>query len=91
MFRQLVIKLDNCKLIFEDYDFIKLFDNIELTHWALPILPIVKNILDLNLEERVRVFQPPLYADKQFHMDIYDYYYIRVSPDNFKTYLDQQM
>jgi hypothetical protein len=59
-----------------------------MTHWALPILPIVKNILDIKLGEYFYVFHPPDYADKKIYMDIYDYYYIRLSHQNFKNYLD---
>lgn len=88
MFRQIIIKLDNHELKYEDYDFIHLFNDIEMTHWALPILPIVKNILDINFGDCVYVFHPPDYADKKHYMDVYDYYYIRLSPQNFKNYLD---
>ena len=88
IFRQIISKLDNYELKYEDYDFIHLFNDIEMTHWALPILPIVKNILDINLGEYVFVFYPPDYADKKIYMDIYDYYYIRLSHQNFKNYLE---
>ena len=59
-----------------------------MTHWALPILPVVKNILDIKLGEYIYVFYPPDYADKKIYMDIYDYYYIRLSHQNFKNYLE---
>jgi hypothetical protein len=88
IFRQIIIKLDNYELKYEDYDFIDLFNNIEMTHFALPILPIVKNILDIKLTEYFYIFHPPDYGDKKIYMDIYDYYYIRLSHQNFKNYLD---
>jgi hypothetical protein len=88
IFRQIIIKLDNYKLKYEDYDFIHLFDGIEMTHWALPILPIVKNILDIKLGDFFHVFYPPDNGDEKIYMDIYDYYYIRLSHQNFKNYLD---
>lgn len=88
IFRQIIIKLYNYELKYEDYDFINLFNDIEMTHWTLPILPIVKNILDIKLEEYVYIFNPPYYGDKKMYMDIYDYYYIRLSHQNFKNYLD---
>ena len=88
IFRQIIIKLDNYELKYEDYDFINLFNDIEMTHWALPILPVVKNILDIKLGEYIYVFYPPDYADKKIYMDIYDYYYIRLSHQNFKNYLE---
>ncbi len=88
IFRQIIIKLENYELKYEDYDFIDLLNDMEMTHWALPILPIVKNILDIKFGESVYVFYPPEYADKKIYMNIYDYYYIRLSHQNFKNYLD---
>jgi len=82
MFRQIVYKLDKHELN-DTYD----FDDIEMTHWALPILPIVKNILQLTLGD-IYVFYPPKYADKKLYMNVYDYYYIRLSPENFQLYLN---
>lgn len=87
MFRQIIFKLDNYELPFEDYDFINLLNDIEMTHWALPILPIVKNILELNLSQHIYIFHPD-YADKKLYMDVYDYYYIRLSQENFQIYLE---
>jgi hypothetical protein len=87
MFRQIIIKLDNCELKYEDYNFINLFTNIAMTHWALPILPIVKNILGLKMNDNIFIFHPPDNGDMKLYMDIYDYYYIRLSHDNFKNYL----
>ena len=40
MFRQIIIKLTNNELKYEDYEFINLLDHTEMTHWALPILPV---------------------------------------------------
>ena len=88
IFRQIIIKLDNYELKYEDYDFIHLCNDIEMTHWALPILPIIKKILDIKLDDYVYVFYPPDYADKKIYMDIYNYYYIRLSHQNFKNYLE---
>jgi hypothetical protein len=88
IFRQIIIKLDNYELKYEDYDFIYLLNDIEMTHWALPILPIVKNILDINFGEYIYIFHAPDFAEKKLYMNIYDYYYIRLSHQNFKNYLD---
>lgn len=88
IFRQIIIKLYNYELKFEDHDFINLLNNIEMTHWALPLLPIVKKILEINLNEYIYVFFPPDYGDLKIFMDVYDYYYIRLSEQNFKKYLD---
>lgn len=88
MFRQIIIKLENYSILFEDHDFIKLLDDIEMTHWASPILPIVKNTLGLTLSDYVYIFYPGICGDKKLFMNINDYYYIRLSPSNFKKYLE---
>lgn len=45
IFRQLILKIKNINLKENDFDFINIFKDNELTHWAIPILPIVKNII----------------------------------------------
>jgi len=88
IFRQIIFKLNNYELIYEDQYFLKLIDDIEMTHWALPILPIIKNILELKLDENIYVFYPPDYADKKLYINIYYYYFIRLSHQNFQNYLE---
>ena len=88
MFRQIILKLHNHELEYEDYNFINLFNNIEITHWALPILPIVKEHLELKIKDYVYIFYPPTHGDLRLYMNIYDYYYIRLSHSNFQNYLD---
>lgn len=88
IFRQIILKLDGYELKYEDYDFINLLNNIEMTHSALPILPIVKKHLEMNLDEKVYVFFPPEFEGKKIYMNVYDYYYIRLSTKNFQNYLD---
>ena len=34
-------------------------------------------------------FFAPEFADKKLYMDVYDYYYIRLSHENFQTYLNE--
>ena len=82
MFRQIVFKLTNYELSIDDPEFICIFENYELTHWSLPILPSIKTILDLEIPNIVPVFFP-----EKIYMDVYDYYYIRLSHDNFENYL----
>jgi hypothetical protein len=89
MFRQIVKKLTGCELIFEDMEFINLFTDIEITTGALPILPCIKKILEMTTPETICVFYPPEYADQKLYMNIYDYYYIRLSQTNFQTYLNE--
>ena len=87
MFRQIIFKLDNYELILEDQDFINSLHNIEMTHYALPILPKIKQILELKFGDYIYVFYPPEYGMKLLYLNIYDYYYIRLSHNNFKSYL----
>lgn len=87
MFRQIIIKLENHELQNNDYDFIKSLKCIEMTHWALPILPIIKKHLDLVLDDNIYIFKTPDTGNILF-MNVYDYYYIRVSQANFQGYLD---
>jgi hypothetical protein len=83
IFRQIVFKLIGHELIMEDNEFIEQFNNIELTEWALPILPGVKKILDIKTSDKICVF----FGNNKKCMSIYDYYYIRLSQTNFINYL----
>jgi hypothetical protein len=83
MFRQIILKLHNYELEYEDYNFINLLNDVEMTNFALPILPSIKKILDLKLPDIIGVFYP----HQRLYMDIYDYYYIRLSHENFENYL----
>jgi len=82
IFRQLVFKLTGHELDAEDNEFVNLFDDIDLTHWSLPILPQIKKILDIKTPDTINIF----YGDKKRIMSIYDYYYIRLSEKNLETY-----
>ena len=61
--------------------------NIEMTHWTIPILPVIKTILKLNYEDIIPCFHHQCHP-KILYMNTYDNYYIRLSPINFKKYLD---
>lgn len=89
IFRQLVFKLTGYELIVEDIEFISLFNDIEMTHWSLPILPSIKHFLEIETPEVICVFYAPGYANKKLYMNIYDYYYIRLSKKNFENYLKE--
>lgn len=86
IFRQIVLKLTGHELLYEDMDFIHTLNDIEMTHWALPILPQIKGILDMTTPNSICVFYPG-YADRRIYMDVYDYYYLRQSHENFALYL----
>jgi hypothetical protein len=89
IFRQIIAKLDNYELEYEDYNFVNSL-SFELTHWALPILPIIKKHLELKLDDIIPVFSTPEYGGKKQYMNVYDYYYIRLSQENFENYLNSQ-
>jgi hypothetical protein len=83
IFIQLIFKLTEHQLPSNDFNFIKLLENYEMTHWATPVLPVIKKYLELTIPEKIFIFFP-----NRLYMDIYDYYYIRLSQNNLKDYLD---
>jgi len=83
IFIQIVYKLTEHQLSSNDFDFINLLKESELTHWAAPVLPIIKKYLELSIPDKIFIFFP-----NRFYMDIYDYYYIRLNQNNLKAYLD---
>jgi hypothetical protein len=87
IFRQLVFKLTEHILPNNDDEFIKSLNHTEMTHWALPVLPIVKKHLELNLPDKICVFYPN-HNPQKLYMTVYDYYYIRLSTQNFDEYLN---
>jgi hypothetical protein len=87
IFRQLIQKIENYDLISEDIDFINLLNDKEMVYFALPILPIIKKHLELELSDFIYVYSN---NSKQFYMNVYDYYYIRLSKYNFMTYLNEK-
>jgi hypothetical protein len=84
MFRQIVFKLTGHELVFEDNEFIESLSYIEETHWTLPILPQIKRILKMTTSDNINVF----YGKLKKNMSVYDYYYIRLSQNNFREYLE---
>jgi len=56
MFRQIIFKLLNYELKYEDYEFTSLLDETELLCYSLPILPIIKKYLELELPDYIYVF-----------------------------------
>lgn len=86
IFRQLVKQICNYELSNEDDNFIKNEIGLGLTHFTVPIIPFIKKTLDIKFSNNIYVFHPEVHP-KQLYMNVYDYYYIRLSPDNFKKYL----
>lgn len=89
IFRQLVKQILNHELPVKDLDFLNepKIKDIEMTYWTIPILQSIKTILKLNYEDIIPCFHPQCHP-KRLYMNTYDYYYIRLSPNNFKNYLD---
>jgi hypothetical protein len=83
IFIQLVFKLTEYQLPSNDIEFINSLKDYEMTRWTTPILPIIKDYLELQIPDKIFIFFPD-----RFYMDIYDYYYIRLSQNNLKSYLD---
>ena len=91
IFRQLVKQIHNHELPEKDLDFLNdpKIKDIERTEWTIPILPLIKTMLKLNYEDIIPCFHPVQGGHpKKLYMNTYDNYYIRLSPNNFKNYLD---
>ena len=84
LFRQLILSIFNINLTTDDNKLLYVLIFEELTDWATPILPIIKSHLNLNIPDKIKVFR---FNKRQLEMNIYEYYYIRLSKDNFKKYL----
>lgn len=82
IFRQLVFKLYSVQLPFDDSDFCNAIRSCEITHWVTPILPIMYSTFGLKLPRIVECFHPI-----KIPLDVYEYYYIRLSKYNFQDYL----
>ena len=85
IFRQLVDLIFNISIKDTDDDFLKLLTDIDYTHWAEPILPVIKNTLELNLPDEFYVFP----FENRIKLNAYEYYYIRMSPKNFVNFMSK--
>lgn len=88
IFRQVIFKITGEDLVAEDREFLNACDDIEMTHWALPILPWVKRHLDIRTPKVICVFFVPMCGEKKIYMNIYDYYFIRLTTINFQLFLN---
>ena len=91
MFRQLVNKLLHIIIPENDDGFLDKIKNVELTHFALPILPIIKKYLNIDIPDKFTLFYNIFNRDEPFIITIYDYYYIRLSKNNFDKYLSDNL
>jgi hypothetical protein len=83
IFRRIVKKLWSIDLPCEDEEFLKKLKFDELCEWAQPILPPIKKHLGMTTSDVVPLFK----GAQMIYVDCYDYYYIRMLPDNFYNYL----
>lgn len=88
VFRQTIDKLFQISIPVQDYIFVK--EIHELTTWAQPILPAIKNRLGMTAIPDKFYWFDTCYETKILLLDVYDYYYIRLSPDNLDEYILSQ-
>jgi hypothetical protein len=85
VFRQTVDTLFQISIPAIDDIFVK--EIYELTTWAQPILPAIKKQLGLTaIPDKFHWFDT-CYGTKILLLDVYDYYYIRLSPRNLDEHL----
>lgn len=92
IFRQLVGMIFNHELLQNDDAFLnsKEIKTAGICAWSTPILPSIKKILKLeHKEDLLPCFNKTCGHNTTLHIGIYDYHYIRLSPDNFEEYLNR--
>lgn len=84
IFRQIVSKIFEYELPIDDELFIMNLNNIEMVHWALPILPQIRKTLNLSYEKKIGCG----FGSKgvKMYLDIYQYIFIRLNINNFKSF-----
>ena len=85
MFRQLIKQIENIDITVEDENFIRLLESADLTEWAIPILPIIRKILKLNIPEKQYIFSNSVQGFTAY-LSVYEYYGIRLSEENYNTF-----
>jgi hypothetical protein len=58
----------------------------ELITWSQPILPKIQQILEMDIPQEFHLFDGA-YGEKIVLIDVYDYYYLRLSHSNFDDFL----
>ncbi len=84
IFRQLIKTIFDINLRDNDQFFLDKMGDIDLNIRAVPILPCIKRILSMSLPEKILILGP-----NAREVDIYTYYHIRLSEDNFKLFMNQ--
>lgn len=87
----LYLKTNNIKINLELLNKLNLNDLLEysLISYSRPILPIVQNVLNIDYgsNNNFRIFKSYL-IDITLNLNIYQYYFIRLSPVHFKIFMD---
>lgn len=87
VFRQLVQFIQDTDIGYDGADFISSLDaEDELTHWSQPILPTIRKHLNLEFKDETVVYHKTLFP-VCLTFDVYEYYYVRMSPKNFREFL----
>jgi hypothetical protein len=91
LFKKIILYLKNCSISI-DLELLHKFNLNDLLEHSLlsysrPILPIVKDILNINYNNNFKIFYSNL-VDITLNLDIYQYYFIRLSPSHFKIFMD---
>ena len=79
-----MLNLFQIELPLEDEDF--LINRRELTTFAQPVLPIIKKALNMSTPNSFLLFDG-CNGTKIISIDVYDYYYIRLSTSNLDHFL----
>jgi hypothetical protein len=84
VFRQTLETLFQISIPTKDAAFVT--DMGEITTWAQPVLPIIKKTLNMTTPDTFYLFDG-CYGTKILLLDVYDYYYIRLSTDHLEEYI----
>lgn len=91
VFKRILYKLNliNSKISnINEKNFLNNLKNYELISYSRPILPIVKNTLNIQFNiDYINIFKCYL-EDITLKLNIYEYYFIRLSPSHFKIFMD---
>lgn len=86
IFRQLIYQMTNIHIDPKDDMFLSCIETSELTMWSQPILPCIKNILQMQIPSMFYLFDG-VHDAHIVHINIYQYYYIRLKKEHFEHYL----
>lgn len=86
VFRQTIHVLFQISIPANDDAFIQ--ETREITTWAQPVLPAIKSLLNMTTPDKFYWFDE-CYGTKILLLDVYDYYYMRLSHDHLEEYVNR--